>query len=161
MNSVAQLVQRRLGKPRRAAGALTVGALAEAVGVNVETIRYYERERLLPPPERTAGGHRLYIGADVARLRFILGAKSCGFTLAEIRDLLGLRESDIATCTDVRERAERKLAETEQKLTRLKDLRAHLKQLISDCPGGETGVDCCNIISDFEGGPKPRRKKAR
>jgi DNA-binding transcriptional MerR regulator len=138
---------------------LSVGELAKSAGVHTETIRFYEREGLMPEPDRTSGGHRLFVDADLARLRFIQRAKACGFTLREVKELLYLRESDLATCTDVREKAEQKLAETERKLKSLTELRKHLKQLINDCPGGDVSVDCCNIIKDLEG--KPARKKHR
>jgi DNA-binding transcriptional MerR regulator len=154
------MINRRHSNGFSRADMLGVGDFAATAGVNVQTIRFYERERLLPQPERTAGGHRLYGDADVARLRFIQGAKSCGFTLREIRDLLALRQSDLATCTDVRERAETKLAETEAKLARLTELRSLLKKLIRDCPGGKVGVDHCNILRELEGGKRVRRGKA-
>ena len=153
-----QLLSRPIGRPKRSAGTMSVGRLAKEVGLNIQTVRYYEREGLLPKPDRTSGGHRLYTEEDVARLQFIQGAKECGFTLREIRDLLQMRESDLATCTDVRERAEAKLIETDRKLIELKKLRAHLKELIDNCPGGDAGVECCNIISDLEK-PKGKRKK--
>lgn len=140
------------------AGLMSVGGLAQSAAVNIQTVRFYEREGLLPEPERTAGGHRLYSRDDLARLRFIQGAKECGFTLREIKDLLYLRDSDLATCGDVRERAEQKLAETERKLAALSALRRHLKQLIRDCPGGDRRVDECNILRNFEGAS---RKKSR
>jgi DNA-binding transcriptional MerR regulator len=146
------LPTRRSRTPR----GLSVGKLAEAAGVNIQTIRYYERQGLLPKPERTGGGHRVFAQPDLARLQFIQGAKECGFTLKEIKDLLELRDSDGATCTDVRLRAEAKLNETERKLQRLGRLRTHLRKLIRDCPGGDTGVDQCNILSDLES-----RKTAR
>jgi MerR family Zn(II)-responsive transcriptional regulator of zntA len=136
---------------------LSVGELARTAGVHTETIRFYEREGLMPEPDRTSGGHRKFAADDLARLHFIQRAKACGFTLREVKELLYLRESDLATCTDVREKAEQKLAETERKLKSLAELRKHLKKLINDCPGGDVGVDCCNIIKDLEG--RPARKK--
>ena len=99
---------------------LSVRELVKSLGINIQTVRYYEREGLIPEPERTAGGHRLFGEEDILRLRFIQRAKNCGFTLREIRELLNMRNSDVATCTDVRERAEAKLAETREKLAALK-----------------------------------------
>jgi Hg(II)-responsive transcriptional regulator len=139
---------------------MSVGELAKSAGVHTETIRYYEREGLMPEPDRTSGGHRMFANSDLTRLHFIQRAKACGFTLREVKELLYLRESDLATCTDVREKAEQKLAETDRKLKSLTELRKHLKQLIEDCPGGDDPVDCCNIIKDLEGKPKPRKKSA-
>jgi MerR family Zn(II)-responsive transcriptional regulator of zntA len=136
---------------------MSVGELAKSAGVHSETVRFYEREGLMPEPDRTSGGHRMFAEPDLARLRFIQRAKACGFTLREVKELLYLRESDLATCTDVREKAEAKLVETEGKIKALNELRRHLKQLINDCPGGDDPVDCCNIIKDLDGkGPKRR-----
>ena len=153
-----QLLSHPIGRSKRGASTLSVGQLAKRVGLNIQTVRYYEREGLLPEPERTSGGHRLYSEEDILRLQFIQGAKDCGFTLREIADLMQMRDSDIATCTDVRERAKAKLAETEHKLKQMNTLKKHLKKLIADCPGGDVGVDCCNIISDLE---KPNRKRRK
>jgi len=77
---------------------MNIGRLAELAGVNIDTIRYYERQGLLEPAARTASGYRTFDRADLERLRFILRSKSLGFTLAEISDLLSLtssRASDI------------------------------------------------------------------
>ncbi len=130
---------------------MTVSKLAHAAGVHIETVRFYEREGLLPKPERSSGGHRLYSEDDAERLKFIQRAKDVGFTLKEISELLFLRESDIATCGDVSEVAGRKLAEIEAKLSLLEHMRDHLKELITHCPGGSAAVDRCNILQDLEG----------
>lgn len=137
---------------------MTVGRLAESTGVNIETVRYYEREGLLPKPERSAGGHRLYGDGDVARLRFIQHAKEVGFTLKEIHDLLFLRQSDLATCGDVSELAKRKLDEISRKIEMLTEMRDHLAELVEACPGGEESTDCCSILSGIEGKPAARPK---
>jgi len=138
---------------------MSVGDLAESVGVNVQTLRFYEREGLLPEPERTSGGHRLYSEPDAARLRFIQGAKECGFTLKEIQELLFLRSSRDATCAEVSDVARRKLVEVNRKLDQLITLKAHLQKLIRECPGVAKTVDCCNILRDFE--QQSARKNSR
>ncbi len=138
---------------------MTVGKLAQTTGVNVETVRFYEREGLLPEPDRTSGGHRLYSDSDVQRLRFIQRAKDVGFTLKEINDLLFLRASDLATCGDVGDMARRKLAEIERKLALLSDMRNHLAALVEECPGGERSAECCNILKDLDGDPLAERPK--
>ena len=92
----------------------------------------------------------MYADAELTIIRFILGAKACGFTLREIRELVDLKTSSDARCAEVRERTEDKLLEVEKKLANLKTLRKQLKQLIRDCPPGDRGVDGCNIIRDLE-----------
>lgn len=140
---------------------MTVGKLAESTGVNIETVRFYEREGLLPKPERSAGGHRLYGDGDVARLRFIQKAKEVGFTLKEIHDLLFLRDSDLATCGDVSELAKRKLDEISRKITMLTEMRDHLAALVEACPGGEASTDCCSILHGIEGQAVTRAKSGK
>ncbi len=140
---------------------MTVGKLAKAAGVNIETVRFYERQQLMPKPERTAGGHRLFDDSDVARLRFIHRAKDVGFTLKEIHDLLFLRDSEIATCEDVCEMAERKIEEIQRKIAMLTEMRDHLAALTNLCPGGERSIECCNIIKGLEGQAKPRGRKGK
>lgn len=131
--------------------AMTVSKLANAAGVHIETVRFYEREGLLPKPERSSGGHRLYSDDDAERLRFIQRSKDVGFTLKEIHELLFLRDSNIATCGDIGEVARRKLAEIEAKLALLHQMRDHLKELVDQCPGGTASVKECNILQDLEG----------
>ena len=84
-----------------------IGQAAQAAAVGVETVRFYEREGLLPKPKRSAAGYRLYPPDTVKRLQFIKQAKQLGFTLSEINELLSLRASSRANCGHVRARAER------------------------------------------------------
>jgi Zn(II)-responsive transcriptional regulator len=140
---------------------MTVGKLAEATGINIETVRFYEREGLMPKPERTQGGHRLFDDTDVARLRFIQRAKEVGFTLKEIQDLLFLRDSEVATCEDVCEMAKRKVAEIERKIEMLTEMRDHLKALTEICPGDSRPTECCSILKGLEGGAAPAKRKGK
>jgi MerR family transcriptional regulator, copper efflux regulator len=123
---------------------MTIGRLAEQVGVNIDTIRYYERNQLLPPPARRSSGYREYEPADVKRLRFILRAKDLGFTLAEIGELLSLSvDRDVR---GVKRRAEQRLEQVEHKIKELQRVRRGLKTLIDACPGhGDPGR--CPIIA--------------
>ena len=128
---------------------MTVGALAKQAGVNLETVRFYEKERLLPKPERTSGGHRLYTAADVERLQFIQRAKGVGFTLKEIRTLVRVREAEPSeSCEDVMELARRKLAEIEAKLAELGEMRTALHKFIDACP--ETDAAHCKVLHGLE-----------
>lgn len=130
---------------------MTVSKLAQAAGVHIETVRFYEREGLLPKPQRSSGGHRLYRDKDAERLRFIQRAKDVGFTLKEIHELLFLRDSDIATCGDVGDVARRKLEEIEGKMALLGQMRDHLRALADACPGGSVNVSQCTILQDLCG----------
>jgi MerR family mercuric resistance operon transcriptional regulator len=118
---------------------LTIGALARAAGVNVETVRYYARRGLLKPPPKPPGGVRRYPPDTVDRLRFIRRAKQLGFTLAEIRELLALSTGN---CRDVRARAERKLHQIEEQLRDLNALKQTLDRLVSSCRGDRQSPPC-------------------
>src|SRR6266849_851913 len=98
------------------ASGVTIGRLAKAVGVNVQTVRYYERRRLLSSTARTPSGYRVYGVEEVRRLRFIKNAQALGFTLHEIADLLSLRVNSAARCGDVQRRAQAKLAQVATKV---------------------------------------------
>lgn len=121
---------------------LSIGAVARKAGVGIDTIRYYERENLLPPPQRRASGYRDY-GADVvARLRFIRRAKDLGFTLEEIRELLALSGDRERGVKSVKQRAAARLGEVEQRIRELQRMRRGLKQLIDACPGHGAPEHC-------------------
>lgn len=123
---------------------MTIGRLAKSAGVNVDTIRYYERNGLIPAPLRRASGYREYEAADVRRLRFILRAKGLGFTLAEIGELISLSaDRDIE---GVKQRAQRRLAQVEQKIDELERVRSGLRTLIDACPG-HGDLERCPIIA--------------
>lgn len=121
---------------------LTIGQLAKAGRVNLQTVRYYERRKLLAPETRTASGYRVFSEDAARRLLFIKRAQELGFTLSEIRDLLSLRVASGSSCVDVRERAKAKLASIDLKLRRLESMRASLAKLIKICPGSGPTEDC-------------------
>lgn len=139
---------------------LTIGVLAERAGVGPETLRFYEREGLLPKPGRTAAGYRTYTLEAVARVQFIRSAKELGFTLDEIVELLALRVSHGKSCTTVRKRAAEKLVTIDAKLAELRRMRTALTSLITHCNGDE-GTDDCTILDRISRGNHmaPRRKK--
>ena len=114
---------------------LRIGDVAERGGVNLQTIRYYEREGLLPEPPRLASGYRLFPEAAVRRVRFIKRAQELGFSLAEIRELLSLRENADAGAQDMRERARAKVADIEEKIRTLRAMKKALNALAESCPG--------------------------
>jgi MerR family mercuric resistance operon transcriptional regulator len=114
---------------------LTIGELAGRAGVNIETVRYYERRGLLPEPPRTPAGYRLYGDDALWRLQFVARAKALGFTLAEIRDLLD--STATATADDVLRVAQVKLAEVARKVADLAALQSRLYRLVERCEAGD------------------------
>src|SRR5713226_8017111 len=108
---------------------LTVSRLARLGGVNLETIRYYERKGLLPKPPRTASGYRVFPADAARRLRFIKRAQDLGFSLAEIGELLSLRLSRRTTSADIRTRAESKISDIEAKIRTLESMKRTLRKL--------------------------------
>ncbi len=128
---------------------VTIGRLAKYVGVNIQTVRYYERLKLLAPTARMPSGYRLYGTAEVQRLRFIKNAQALGFTLQEIVDLLNLRVSSAARCGDVQRRAQAKLARVEAKLKDLESMARVLRSLIQSCKAGQP-TDRCPILKSLE-----------
>ena len=118
----------------------TIGQLAAAAGVNVETIRYYQRRGFVPQPERPAGGVRRYTEVDAERLRFIKRAQLMGFTLAEIENLLRLRTR--RSCSATRELAARKLLAVDNRIRELRQLRGELSGLIAECDANAEDQYC-------------------
>ena len=123
---------------------ITRGELAKRSGCHLETVRYYEKIGLLPPPERSAGGHRLYKGDDQRRLRFILRSRELGFSIDEIRSLLSLVDSRTYTCGEIHDLTINHLSSVQQKIADLKRLKHTLAQISNECSGG--AVPDCPII---------------
>lgn len=119
---------------------LTIGKLADAAGVNVETIRYYQRRGLLDEPAKPPGGHRRYASEQVKRLRFIKRAQALGFTLSEVGGLLRLDEG--CECAETRALAVRKLALIDQKIADLAAMQQVLGGLVLQCDAGDGGTVC-------------------
>ncbi|MBL8346308.1 MAG: Hg(II)-responsive transcriptional regulator [Rubrivivax sp.] len=110
---------------------MTIGAVAKAAGVNVETVRFYQRRALLPEPNKPYGSIRRYEGRDVARVRFVKAAQRLGFSLDEVAGLLKL--DDGTHCDETRRLAEAKLADVRQKLKDLRRMESALAALVRDC----------------------------
>lgn len=121
--------------------ALAIGELSRLTGVNIETIRYYEKIRLLPAPLRTEGGHRLYGPRERRTLAFVRRARELGFTLDEIRALLDLGGPGKASCSEVREIAAHHLDDIRAKIADLKKLERLLASTIAKC-SGDKAPDC-------------------
>lgn len=118
----------------------TIAHLAGAAGVHIETIRYYQRLKLVPEPPRPVGGIRRYSDADAERLRFIKRAQGMGFTLAEIRSLIALQVR--RSCRATRELAATKLHLVDARIRELRDLRRELAGLIADCDANTQDTQC-------------------
>lgn len=114
---------------------LTIGHLAKQAGVNLDTVRYYERRGLLPRPPRNASGYRQFPAEVTRRLRFIRRAQELGFSLAEIRELLSLRVSRTTTSADIRARAAAKIVDIEAKIKSLESMQKTLRKLTRICDG--------------------------
>ncbi len=130
---------------------LTIGQTAKAAQVGVETIRFYEREGLIPAPQRTANGYRQYPRETIARVGFIRRAKALGFSLDEIRQLLDLAQPG-GDRARVKAIAADKLAEVDRRLTELERMRTALADLHDQC-SGEGPVAGCPIIETLQGEP--------
>ncbi|MCH7520476.1 MAG: MerR family transcriptional regulator [Candidatus Marinimicrobia bacterium] len=121
---------------------LTTSQLARKAGVNVETLRYYERRGLIPEPPRRDSGYRQYSQDDVARIQFIKRAKELGFTLQEVQELLDLRVDPDTPCIMVKRRADLKIIDIEAKLQSLKRIKKALNKLAAACSGRGPVGDC-------------------
>lgn len=127
----------------------TIGQLAKTVGVNIQTLRYYERQKLLGPSARRPSGYRIYGENEERRLRFIRNAQALGFTLHEIADLLDLQVSSKARCGDVQQTAQTKLKQVAAKVRDLQALARALRSLIRACRAGQP-TDHCPILTSLE-----------
>jgi MerR family transcriptional regulator, mercuric resistance operon regulatory protein len=131
----------RMAEP---AGGMTRGALAARSGCNIETIRYYEQIGILPPPPRSAGGHRLYGPDLVKRLTFVRRSRELGFTLEEIRALLRLVDGGGYTCAQIEALTRAHVSDIRRKITDLRKLKAVLESMAAQCSGGT--VPECPIV---------------
>ena len=130
---------------------LTIGALAASAGVNVETIRYYQRIGLIDEPPRPLQGYRHYPAAAAERLRFIKRAQHIGFSLAEVAELLSLHDGD---CAEARAIAERKRSDIERRIADLNAVRHQLDRLIAACQQDGEAQGQCAMIQSLSGGGK-------
>jgi MerR family copper efflux transcriptional regulator len=132
-------------------GALKIGELASAVGVSTDTVRYYERLKLVHRAGRTQSGYRMYTDEDVKRLRFIKQAQKFGFSLDEIKKILPVKESGLDECQHVRDLLGSKLEELDARLAELSDFRRTLAVYFKECErtlAGQRG-DCCPVLFEI------------
>ncbi len=141
---------------RSRTGRLTRGVLSKRTGCNIETVRYYERVGLMPDPVRSEGGHRLYSEEHVRRLRFIRRCRELGFTIDEIRALLGLVDRQDYTCGEVRDISIEHVNDIRRKIKDLRRLERTMAGMIKECDGG--AVPDCPVIDALFEAPKKRPK---
>lgn len=130
---------------------ITIGALSKRTGVNIETIRYYERINLIPSPPRTESRRRLYGTEDVRRLAFIRHSRDLGFDIPAIRKMLALQEMPEASCEQVSRIATDQLEAVEMRIRRLLGLKSELTRMIHECDNGKVGQ--CRIIEVLADSP--------
>ena len=130
---------------------MRIGKASREAGVNVQTLRYYERRGLLPKTNRLASGYREYDPATVALVRFIRNAQELGFTLTEIGELIALRNERSRSDEDVRRLATKKIEEMDRRIRQLSDMRSELAALVERCSSERCREDCV-IIDAFDDG---------
>lgn len=129
---------------------MQIGDLSRHAGVNIETIRYYERIGVLPVPALQENGRRSYTEVDARRLGFVRHARELGFDLAAVRALLALQEQPQASCEDASRIAQAQLAEVESRIARLLNLRKELSRMVKEC--GRGVVAECRVIEALAAG---------
>lgn len=132
---------------------LTIGQVAKAAGVNVETIRFYERKGLVKQPPREGSGFRKYAPSVVGRVRFIRGAKDLGFSLREVADLLDLRVDPNVSCNEVKAAAQTKIEDIDAKVRGLLRMKDALTELVRACDR-RAATDACPILAALEKEPQ-------
>jgi MerR family transcriptional regulator, mercuric resistance operon regulatory protein len=142
--------------PMAASGAFPIGALARRTGVNIETIRYYERSGLLPKPARTPAGYRAYGPGDAQRLLFIRRTRDLGFSLDEVRRLLGLADQKSRSCRSVHALAVGHLAEIRAKIVDLRRMEKILAGMVVACAQGT--MPACPLLEALA---RPRQSEPR
>jgi MerR family Zn(II)-responsive transcriptional regulator of zntA len=130
----------------------TIGKVAALAGVSTDTLRYYEKERLITPASKTGAGYRLYNDEALRRIHFIKHAQHCGFTLSDIQELLRLKHNERACCQDVRSIAVEKKLQIEHKLRVLQAMSRALDELIDPCNDTTRPIGDCPILCALESG---------
>jgi len=136
---------------------MKIGEVAKAAGVGIDAVRFYEREGLLPAPARRPSGYREYSSDAVTDLRFIKRAKQLGFSLKEISQLLSIEREPAATAGDIKQLAEEKLADLEDKIRSLQRMKRALRKVAESCPGsGPTSA--CSILRSLTNEDRSRKE---
>lgn len=139
---------------------LTIGKVAERAQVTADSIRFYEREGLIRPAGKSESGYRLYTEEAIRRIAFIKQAQECGFSLADIRELLELRSTDSACCDDIYRVSVAKKLQLEHKIKALNAMSQALTRLIDMCSHDRKSLDECPILGALEAGLAKQRGKS-
>lgn len=131
--------------------ALTIKKVAQQAGVGVETVRFYEREKLIPEPPRTKSGYRQYTPEAILRLKFIKRAQALGFTLPEIKEFLTLKVGAKTKREDFRKKTRKKIADIQTKIDTLQQIKRTLEHITEACHGNGP-LSSCPILKAFEEG---------
>ncbi len=129
---------------------IEIGALSRCTGCSIDTIRYYERVRLLPAVPRTEGGHRLYSHAHVRRLQFIRRSREIGLSLRQVRELLEDMERSACSCSGVRSLLSERLAAVRSRIRDLRDLERNLRTMLDEC--GDAELTNCRLMESMLAG---------
>jgi len=138
--------------------AMTIGELAKACGVSADTVRFYEREKLLPRPRRSASGYRLFGAEDAARVRFVRRAQAMGLTLDDIGELLRVEPLEtVEQCRRVAARLGARVAAVEERIAELEAFRKALLSGLRQCERALARDECCPVVIDLAAdGKQPR-----
>jgi MerR family transcriptional regulator, mercuric resistance operon regulatory protein len=128
---------------------LTIGGLSKKTGVNIETIRYYEKIGVLPHPQRTQGGNRIYDESQIKRLKFVRRSRELGFSLDEIREMLRLVDEKDFTCAEIASISQHHLDDIKLKINDLQKIERHMKDMLSQC-SREKVPDCAILDILFQ-----------
>lgn len=128
---------------------ITIGKLARLAGVNIQTVRYYERIGVLHPVSKTEAGYRLYGEGELKRLQFVRQAKELDFTLKEIKELMDLRVESPSACMEVLKKTKEKLKNIEERIEKLNDMRGILNEWSTACRG-KSAIEECPILKSIE-----------
>lgn len=138
---------------------LTIKKIAQKADVGIETIRFYERKSLLNKPHRTASGYRIFSEQDIKRVRFIKKAQELGFSLAEIKELLSLKNNALTARHDVYQKSLQKIQLITEKIENLQKIKNSLEHLVGCCKG-EGRIEECPIIEAFEASTEEEPKES-
>lgn len=127
-----------------------IGEVARRANVNKETVRYYEKQDLIPKPDRRRSGYRIFTQRHINQIKFIKRAQQLGFTLSEIKELLELRVDEETSCSEIKEEAKLKYQDVTQKIKDLRQIQETLVDLIDSCSGGGA-IEDCPILETLEG----------
>ena len=133
---------------------VAIGEASRLSGVSIETIRYYEREGIVPKPGRTAAGRRTYSDAEISELRFVKRCRSLGFSIQDVVALRGLAKDPAGACESVERLGRQHLAEVQGKIAELRNLETALAELVANCAKGERD---CPMLVELMGSNRGRR----